>query len=69
MLAMTQQEETRLDKQVFEKISFEQRLQELMQVERQLKKKLNKTVKRALREEANLERVQKESKEEQELQK
>jgi len=33
-------------------------------VERQLKKKLNKTVKRALREEANLERVQKESKEE-----
>lgn len=40
-----------------------------MLVEKQLKKKLNKTVKRAKKEEANLEKVNKEAKEEQELQK
>jgi len=40
-----------------------------MAVEKQLKKKLNKTVKRAQKEETTLEKVQKEAKEEQELQK
>ena len=35
-----------------------------MAVEKQLKKKLEKTVKRAKKEEANLEKVQKEAKEE-----
>ena len=46
-LGETKQQEKRLDKEALQKISFEQRLQELMEVEQQLQKKLAKTKKRA----------------------